>query len=107
MFAGIDKLNCHMCRVHIKNPSHKEYYMKDWLIRNNCIRVFSRKKQSEVGMLHSELCIESKPCSDFPPKLKPNIDRIVEENYFVHVPLSKFLSNGEIAWNILYLNLID
>ena len=78
MFAGIDKLNGHMCRVHIKNPSYKEYYMKDWLIRNICIRVFSRKKQSEVGMLHSELCIESKPCSDLLSKLQPDGDRIVE-----------------------------
>ena len=107
MFAGIEKLNGHICRVHIKNPRYKDYYMKDWLIRNDCIRVFSRKKQCEVGILHSELCLESKSCPDLPPKLQTDTDRVVGENFFVHVPVSKFFSNGEIKWNILYLNLID
>ena len=48
-----------MCRVHVRNPTFGDYYMKDWFIRNDCIRIFSKQKQTDIGMLHSDLCIES------------------------------------------------
>ena len=44
-YAGNRKLLNHMCRVHIKNPSQCELYMKNWFINNECIRVFSEKKK--------------------------------------------------------------
>ena len=80
--------------------------MKDWFVRNACIRIFSEKRQTEIGMLHSELCIESNPCSLLPSKLQTS-DRFVEENYFVHMPASKYLLERNVKWNILNLSLLD
>ena len=73
-FAGIDKLNNHMWRVHVRNPSYGNYYMKDWFIRNHCIRIFSEQSRKEIGTLHSDLYIESNPCSSLPSGYKILLD---------------------------------
>ena len=52
-----------MCRPHVKNPSWGFLYMKDWFVKNDCVRIFSEQKQKEVAILHSELCVKKNSCS--------------------------------------------
>ena len=80
--------------------------MKDWFIRNDCIRIFSDQRQTEIGMLHSDLCIESNPCSTVPSELQ-HTNRFVDENYYAHMQCSHYMVDGEVRWNILKLALID
>ena len=93
-----------MCRV--QNPSFGDYYMKDWFIRDDCIRIFNSKTETEIAMLHSEYCIETMHCSDLPPELY-RVDRFVDENSYAHMPTSRYISEGDVNWAILKKALID
>ena len=84
-----------MCRVHVRNPTYVDYYMKDWFIRNDCIRIFSKQKQTDIGMLHSDLCIESNPCLPVSSKLQ-NTTRFVDENMYAHMESSHYMLDGEV-----------
>ena len=84
-----------------------DYYMKNWFVKDGCIRIFSDKKKREIGMLHSELCLNSIHCSDLPQQKIDNGLRTVVDHYYSHMPAYRFLSNGNIDWNILKLNMID
>ena len=106
IFAGIGKLSKHMCRVHVINPDWGDFYMKNWYIRNECIRIFSKLKETEIGILHSESCIKSKPCTLLPSKLQEGGLRYVQEDLFVHVAASIFISEGKVKWSNLSQNLM-
>ena len=69
-FAGNKKLKNHICKVHVENPTYKEYYMKEWFERDKCIRVFNNNKKEEVIILHSEDCTDISKCADLPENLK-------------------------------------
>ena len=84
-FPGKQKLKIHICRMYIKYPSSWDYYMKGWFIRDDYIRIFSVHKETDVGMLHSENCIQSNHCSyNMPHQLISITDRFVEENFNAH-----------------------
>ena len=69
-FAGNKKLKNHICKVHVENPTYKEYYMKEWFERDKCIRVFNNNKKEEVIILHSEDCTDISKCADLPENIK-------------------------------------
>jgi hypothetical protein len=96
-FAGINKLNSHMCRIHVINPSFGDYYMKNWFVKNECIRVFSEQKQKEISILHSELCIKNHPCSCLPSNFRSK-SSFTDENKLVHMPASLFILDSEVNW---------
>ena len=81
-----------MCRIHVMNPNWGGYYMKNWYVRNICIRIFSKVKETEIGILHSESCVQSKPCTLLPSKTLEGWLRYVQEDHFVHVTASIFIS---------------
>ena len=81
--------------------------MKNWFIRNECIRIFSKVKETEIGILHSESCIKSKPCKLLPSKLQEGGLQFVQKDLFVHVAASIFLSEGTVKWSNLSLNLTE
>ena len=93
--------------MHITNPSYEYYYMKDWFVRNDCIRIFSEQKETDIGMLHSEECINSKNCSYLPHQLITKTNRFVDENFYTHMPATKYLLDGKVSWHILRNALID
>ena len=71
------------------------------------IRIFSAHKETDVGMLHSENGIQSNHCSYMPHQLISKTDRFVYDNFYAHMPATKFLIEGNVEWNILYLNLVE
>ena len=106
-FEGKRKLETHMCRMHIQNPSFGDYYMKNWFVRDDCIRIFSDIQKIDIGMLHSEKCLKISRCSYLPHQLIHKTSRFVDDNYYTHMEATKYLIEGNINWNILKNALID
>ena len=44
-FETVRKLNMHMCRVNVLNPEYGEFYTKNWMVYDDCTRIFSRLKE--------------------------------------------------------------
>ena len=80
-----------MCKVHLDNPSYKQYYMKNWYIENSCIRIFSKEQEKEVAILHNDFCKLTNPCSDQPPDLEQSV-RIDDKNGLTHTEALYFLT---------------
>ena len=70
MFAGEQKMKNHLCKIHVKNPSSKRFYMKDWFVKDKCIRVFDNNSKQEVVLLHSDDCITNNSCNELPENLQ-------------------------------------
>ena len=69
MFVGEKKVKNHMCRIFLINPTFGDFYTKNWYLKNDCIRIFSKQQQKEVAIIHSQHCIEDKHCPDLPLKV--------------------------------------
>ena len=96
-FAGSKKHKYHICKVHVENPTHKEYYTKDWFERNKCIRVFNNNKKEEVIILHSENCIEITKCADLPEKIKD--EKVFRDTHgLTHLHKSDCMKEKCIRW---------
>ena len=52
--------------------------MKDWFVKNKCIRVFYNNAKEEVVVIHSEDCISNNACTELPELL----DKFKKEKYF-------------------------
>ena len=55
------KLQTHLCRVLVKNPTHKSLYMKGWYDANGCAPIFCKIKNQEYAWLHHKKCF-IEPC---------------------------------------------
>ena len=99
-FIGNQKLKNHMCRVHIHNPSYREFYVKSWFVKNECVRVFSEHQNKEIAILHSCVCVEKPSCSYVLPDFI-NQSRYTDDTGFLHLHLSEILSCGEVKWEII------
>ena len=103
-FAGKKRLENHKCRIHVRNPSFGALYMKDWFLKNDCIRIFCENEKCEVSILHSDLCIESKACNQLPNSFKHPYT-YNEEDKILHQPFSEVFSDGEVNWCIVSANI--
>ena len=99
-FAGISKLQKHMCRIHVNNPNIFDLYMKNWFVRNECFRVFSEHKSKEIAIIHSEVCVKSHSCSWVLPTFISQL-RYIDNTDLIHLHTSEFLLNGNVQWDIL------
>jgi hypothetical protein len=95
-----DKLENHMCRIEVKNPSFCDFYTKNWIALNRCSYVFHRIEKVEVAVLHCKDCTENKNrCSEkFPLYLPAQED---ETNGLWHLDLSKYLEDGRLYWQAI------
>ena len=107
IFKNEVKLQTHVCRITITNPTYGEFYTKNWIVSKSCARIFSRTQKQEVAYLHSPQCINNtNSCQDIPTD--PSDNHL--PNYFGntlghptwHAPMDDFLSNGSIHWDSLY-----
>ena len=57
-FIGQVKLEKHMYRKHVPNPDDMDMYVKNWIRKNGCIPVLSKRMEKELVILHSENCWE-------------------------------------------------
>ena len=96
------KIKAHYCRVKVINPTHGDYYTKDWILVNSCTRIFSRSRKCEVLFVHSVQCLNNdRSCSDLPGHYHlANYD-----GEYWHAPLNDFFlrakSAGKICMEIL------
>ena len=95
-----DKLENHMCRIEVKNPSFCDFYTKNWIALNRCSYVFHRIEKVEVAVLHCKDCTENKNrcCEKFPLYLPAQED---ETNGLWHLDLSKYLEDGRLYWQAI------
>ena len=101
-FAGLKKLNNHMCRIKVDNPTSYWFYTKDWFERDKCIRVFDNNKKEEVVIVHSENCITNNTCLELPENFR-------KEHYFkdtygmLHLTASYYMIKNKIKWEELFM----
>ena len=91
VFKSQKKLNDHMCRIPVLNPSCGDSYIKNWVIFDGCSRIFSKSLETEIVFLHSQNCINNiKSCPDLLPDYE--IDMVNYDGEIWHAPLSEFFS---------------
>ena len=107
-FRSEAKLQDHMCRLHITNPSYKTMYMKDWFVKDTCVRVYDSVLQNEIALLHCDNCKKCKPCSDYPPSFKRGV-KFKDDNGLVHLNSGTYFKRNSIPevvdWNVLNFNI--
>ena len=99
-FAGENKLKTHMCKIYIENPNSEQLYMKNWVLKDSCIRVFGHKEKKEVALLHCRHCTHTSYCSDYPPGLKNRI-RQDDENGLIHLDACLYLKSTKVDWGFI------
>ena len=106
-FKSETKLMEHMCRLHIGNPSHKSLYMKDWFVKDQCIRVYDSGLEKEIALLHSTYCGKCKPCADFPPSFKRGA-KYKDDNELIHLHAGIYFKRNAtpevVDWDVLNFN---
>ena len=107
-FAGESKLKSHMCRLHIGNPSNDTLYMKEWYIKNSCIRVFSNELKKQVALLHSRNCGDNDHCSDYPTNMRYRT-RVDDENGLIHLHGETYFErkSGNVEWEFLNFHIFE
>ena len=99
-FKSDYKLNNHMCRIEVRNPTCGDSYLKNWIIFDGCSIIFSRNLKKEIVYLHSQKCIDGvNSCPDLLPGYDSDI--INYDGEIWHAPLDDFFSDGEVKWRIL------
>ena len=103
-FAGKKKLDNHMCRIHVENPSSRWFYMKDWFIKDKCIRVFDDESKKEVLLLHSEDCIANNACTELPENFQKEIS-FKDTHGIYHLHSSTYMSLNIVNWEALFMKM--
>ena len=95
-----EKLENHLCRITVKNPSFCDFYTKNWIAINRCSYMFHIIEKVEVALLHCKDCTENKNRCDnkFPLWLPAQED---EKNGLWHLDLSKYLEDGRLNWQAI------
>ena len=57
IFRTAHKLEKHICKLEVENPTYDSFYSRDWMNGNGCNSINSTKLCQEVGILHSEKCV--------------------------------------------------
>ena len=103
-FGGIKKLKAHTCRIHVANPSSEFCYMKNWYVKNECIRVFCEMKKELLAVLHSEECYNIRQCSEFPSNLEKNTT-VKDKEGIIHTYADKNINVDTVCWDTINFNL--
>jgi hypothetical protein len=95
-----EKLENHLCRITVKNPSFCDFYTSNWIALNRCSYIFHRIDKVEVALLHCKDCTENKNrCVEkFPLWLPAQED---ENNGLWHLDLSMYLLDGRLNWQAI------
>ena len=91
------KLNTHMCRVIVKNPTHKSLYMKGWYDNNGCAPIFCKLKNQEFAWLHHKKCF-IEPCAARQDFIENSEGEKPNEMEFANMKLDSFITSGDIDW---------
>ena len=93
-----EKLETHLCRVMVKNPTHQSLYMKCWCDANGCSPIVCKIKNQVVAWLHHRKCF-IEPCAARKDFIEDN-DNIekTNETEFANLKLDSFVTHGEMDW---------
>ena len=94
-----EKLKIHICKITIKNPEHKNLYLKNWIVSKSCTTVFCKEQRKEVAILHSEECLDFvNCCQDLPEWYCKGDEPLGDQHGIYHLRLSNCIRNGEVTW---------
>ena len=96
-FGSKDKLENHICRMNIENPSYENLYIKNWINAKGCTPIFCNEEKKEVTILHNEKCwqLESR-CPDLPSNF---VGVSVYDEYAVfHTYLTNIVKVNVVDW---------
>ena len=100
-FRTADKLEIHICKHEVINPSYSSYYMRGWVDINGCSPVYCGDLEQKVAIIHKEQCAsQKKPCSWAPFTLNRSKDEVIHLEFEKLVKLVK-PQNVEILWEQL------
>ena len=80
--------------------------MKNWYVKNECIRVFCNLKKVQLAILHSDECEEKTPCPDSPPDFKNEVT-LKDKNEMIHLHAWPNISEQTVDWDILHMNIFN
>ena len=98
--AGEAKLKSHMCRIHIENPNSEYLYMKNWVLRDNCIQVYGHEEKKEIALLHCKHCTDESYCFEFPSGLT-NKNRQEDGDGLIHLKASLYIKATKVNWALM------
>ena len=99
-FRILEKIDGHICKLEITNPTFESFYTKNWLDRNGCNAIYCSKLGEEVAILHCENCTSSKKTCGWDPytltvKNKDEVTHLEAGNYIYECKM-RF---REILWS--------
>ena len=95
-FRDKQKLKDHTCKLNIRNPSHGNCYMKNWILVHGCTPIINKATMTEVATLHCDDCWRKlSPCGNLTA-----LDQH-DEHAVYHGKVGKFIRNGLINWSEL------
>ena len=103
-FGGLTKLRNHMCRIHVVNPLSEFYYMKNWYVKHECIRVFCALKKDLLSVLHSTECVHTKHCSEFSPNLNTK-NTVKDKEGLIHTYIANNMDVDTVSWDSVNYNI--
>ena len=103
-FRSEDKLEYHICKLHIENPSFETLYIKDWNDRKGCSPIFCNEEKNEVAILHTEKCWEMDGgCGELPSHFVGVSD--YDKNAVYHTYFTHFVKKNIIDWKEVEIQL--
>ena len=91
-----DKVKSHICKVIVKNPTHRVFYMKGWYDKNSCTQVYSGELNDEAAWLHSANCVLEE-CTPF-RNITKDFEEALAESDVTHFKLEKYVEDRSILW---------
>ena len=98
IFRTPDKLDRHICKLQVLNPTFESFYSKDWLDGNGCNSIFCSELGREVLVLHCSKCVNKiKTCCWIPYSVSVKVDGImhIESRNFTY---ERKMRHREILW---------
>ena len=92
-FESKQKIKDHICKISIRNPTHGNCYMTNWILAQGCTPIYNKATKKEIVTLHYEDCWRKiSPCAELKPLNQLDINDIF------HCKVSRFVRNGLVNW---------
>ena len=56
-FESRDKLKDHICKINVRNPTHGNCYLKNWILAKGCTPIYNKATKEEIVTLHVDDCL--------------------------------------------------
>ena len=98
IFRTLNKLNRHLCKLEVDNPSFRSFLTRGWFDLKGCNQVNCSVRDQQVAILHCEECVkEENSCCWAPYELSRKSEEIIHLQTNNIIKHSK-MSHIEILW---------